>query len=94
MVSKNIEAYRDTAAETGENDFLTDTELFAKLYALMKDRYSNSSFKDLSKIQKLELARTLHYEYRISNGQLRRILNLTQYEVDSLFPLSAKDKQT
>ena len=93
MVSKNIEAYRDMAAETGENDFLTDTELFAKLNALIKDRYSNSSFKDLSKVQKLELARTMHYEYRISNGQLRRILNLTQYEVDSLFPLSAKDKQ-
>lgn len=93
MISKNVEAYSNLATETGENDFITDTELFTKLNALIKDRYCNSTFKDLSKIQKLELARTLHYEYHISNGQLRRVLNLPQYEVDSLFPLSAKGKR-
>lgn len=33
-----------------------------------------------------DLARTLHYDYRSSNGQIRRVLGLGQYEVDSLFP--------
>lgn len=27
------------------------------------------------------------YDYRCSNGQLRRVIGLTQYEVDTLFPL-------
>lgn len=27
------------------------------------------------------------YNYRCSNGQLRRVIGLTQYEVDTLFPL-------
>ena len=45
---------------------------------------------DLSKAQKMDLARSLHYDFRSSNGQIRRILGLSQYEVDSLFPLSAK----
>ena len=38
---------------------------------------------------RLDLARTLHYDFRCSNGQLRRVIGLTQYEVDALFPKSA-----
>lgn len=38
---------------------------------------------------RLDLARTLHYDFRCSNGQLRRVIGLTQYEVDALFSKSA-----
>lgn len=45
--------------------------------------------KDLSRQQKLDLAVRLRREFRSSNGQIRRLLALSQYEIDSLFPLTA-----
>lgn len=59
----------------------------AILLQKVRDQYRVASFRDLSKAQRLDLARTLHYDYRSSNGQIRRVLGLTQYEVDSLFPM-------
>lgn len=89
MVSKNVEAYSELAAEIDDGEFLTDTELFTQVTKIVKSGYGLNALKDLSKAQKLDLARKLHYDYRSSNGQIRRTLGLTQYEVDSLFPLSA-----
>lgn len=90
MVSKNVEAYSSVAADIDDEEFLTDTELFARLSAVIKARYQLTALRDLSKAQRLDLARTLHYDFRSSNGQIRRVLGLSQYEVNSLFPLSAK----
>lgn len=87
-VTKNIEAYSELALEIGDNDFLTDTELFAKLGSILKERYGNAGVRNLTIAQKLDIARMLHYDYRSSNGQIRRLLGLSQYDVDSLFPLS------
>ena len=89
MVSKNVEAYSELAAKIDDGEFLTDTELFTQVTKIVKSGYGLNALKDLSKAQKLDLARKLHYDYRSSNGQIRRTLGLTQYEVDSLFPLSA-----
>ncbi|MGM9738987.1 MAG: hypothetical protein ACI3ZP_00120 [Candidatus Cryptobacteroides sp.] len=86
-VSKDVEAYSGLAAEIGDNDFLTDAELFAQLSKVLQERYGNPKVKDLTKAQKLDIARTLHYDFKSSNGQIRRILGFTQYEIDSLFPL-------
>lgn len=90
MVSKNVEAYSSVAADMDDEEFLTDTELFARLSAVIKEHYHLTALRDLSKAQKLDLARTLHYDFRSSNGQIRRVLGLSQYEMNSLFPLSAK----
>lgn len=87
MVSKNVEAYSGIAVELDDGEFLTDQELFLQLLQKVRDRYHVASFRDLSKAQRLDVARTLHYDYRSSNGQIRRVLGLTQYEVDNLFPL-------
>ena len=64
-------------------------ELFTQIISIIKERYQKTSLRELSKAQKLDLARTLHYDFRCSNGQLRRVIGLTQYEVDALFPKSA-----
>lgn len=93
LVSKNIEAYSELAEGLDDSDFLTDIELFAQVVKIVKSDYGLNSLKDLSKAQKLDLARKLHFKYRSSNGQIRRTLGLTQYEVDSLFPLSADNNR-
>lgn len=90
MVSKNVETYAELAAGLDDGEFLTDTELFARLSVLVRSDYDVSSIKDLTKPQRFDLARKLRYEFRSSNGQIRRMLGLSQYEINSLFPLTAK----
>ena len=89
-ITKNVESYSEMAQEFDDGEFLTDTELFSKVQGIVRDQYRVSSIRDLPKAQKMDIARTLHYDFRSSNGQIRRVLGLTQYEVDSLFPLSSK----
>ena len=88
-ISRQVESYGEIALETDDREFLTDAELFSKVTAVVRERYNLAGIKELSKAQKMDLARTLHYDYRSSNGQIRRTLGLSQYEVDALFPLSA-----
>lgn len=90
MISKNVEAYGELANELDDGEFLTDQELFTQVSKLLMQNYGTNSLRELTKPQKLDLARMLRQSYHSSNGQIRRILGLTQYDVDSLFPLSAK----
>lgn len=90
MVSKNVEEYVSLAAELDDGEFLTDPELFVRLRFLVREDYGVSSLRDLTKPQKLDVARRLRREFRSSNGQIRRVLGLTQYEVNTLFPLTAE----
>ena len=89
-LTKNVEAYSELALELDDGEFLTDSELFSRVQSIVRDKYKATSIRDLTKPQKLDLARALHYDYRSSNGQIRRTLGLSQYEVDNLFPLSMK----
>lgn len=90
MLCKNVEGYSGVASEIDDEEYLTDGELFLQLSNILRERHQSASLRELSKAQKLDLARTLHYELRSSNSQIRRVLGLTQYEVDSLFPMLAK----
>lgn len=90
MISKNIEAYGELANELDDGEFLTDSELFTQVSKLLMHSYGTNLLRDLTRPQKLDLARKLRQDYHSSNGQIRRVLGLTQYDVDSLFPLSAQ----
>lgn len=85
-VSKDVEAYSGIAVEIDDGEFLTDQELFARVQKIVREKYRLASTKELSGAQRLDIARTLHYDYRSSNGQIRRVLGLSQFEVNSLFP--------
>ncbi|MCQ2119662.1 MAG: hypothetical protein MJY84_07050 [Bacteroidales bacterium] len=85
MVSKNVEAYAGIAVDIDDGEFLTDQELFSQIQKVVREKYRLVSVRELSNAQKLDIARTLHYDYRSSNGQIRRILGLSQYDVNQLF---------
>ena len=89
-LTKQVESYSEIAVDIEDGEFLTDAELFSKIITDIRNRYQVDSISKLSPAQKNELARTLHYDYRSSNGQIRRVLGMSQYDVDALFPLSAK----
>ena len=93
MVSKDVEAYEEIAKDLDDGEFLTDNELFTQLWKYVRSAYDISSLKELSQAQKMDLAKRLRYDCRSSNGQIRRVLGLPQYEVDSLFPLGAHAPQ-
>ena len=88
MLTKNVEAYSELACELDDSEFLTDSELFAQLAKLLRTSYGVANVQELTKSQLVDAANKLHYDYHASNGQLRRLLGITQYEADSLFPLS------
>ena len=88
-VSKQVEAYAGVAVEIDDGEFLTDTELFGVVTRMLQDKYKLSSRSQLSRAQKLDVARSLHFDYRSSNGQIRRVLGLSQYELDELFPFGS-----
>lgn len=88
MISKNVESYSQLATELDDGEFLTDQELFSEVLKLLKDQYAVSRMTELTKAQKFDIARTLHFNYHSSNGQIRRLLGLSQYEVEQMFPSS------
>lgn len=90
FLNKNVEEYQSLAIDLDDNEFLTDSEAYTRILAVLKSDYNGTAMKDLTKAQKFDLARKLRYDFRSSNGQIRRVLGLSQYEVDSLFPLSAQ----
>lgn len=90
MVSKNVEAYGELALELNDGEYLTDTELVFQVVKLLKSDYNVNSLRDLGKSQKYDLARRLRFEFRSSNEQIRRVLNLTSAEVNTMFPMTTK----
>jgi len=90
MVSKNVETYGELALELNDGEYLTDTELVSQLVKLLKIDYNVNSLRDLGKSQKYDIARRLRFEFRSSNEQIRRVLNLTSAEVNTIFPMTAK----
>lgn len=90
LLFRNVEAYSEIALELGDSEACTDNELYSQLSRIIQSRYNLSTSKDLTKAQKIDLARTLRNTYRSSNSQISRVLGLSLYEVDTMFPLSAK----
>lgn len=88
LLTKNIEAMEEMAALMRDSVYLTDDEIFTAVLNFSRDTFKISSIKQLNGSQKRELARKMHFSYHSSNEQIRRILGLDRYEVDSLFPLS------
>jgi len=85
LISKNVESYSQLAAELDDGEFLTDQELFSELIKILNEKYSGAKLNALSNAQKLDIARSLHYDYRSSNGQIRRLLGISQYQISQLF---------
>ena len=90
LIYRNVEAFNEMAVELGDIEVNTDNELYSQMSQTIRKKYGAQSSRDISKAQRLELAGILHYQYRSSNSQICRVLNLSQFEVDSLFPLSAE----
>ena len=85
LVSRGVEAYKDIAQLLGDSVFYTDDELFLIVRQICRDRYGNARPEILTLEQKMELARTLRFEYKSSDRQIQRMLHLDERRLLALF---------
>ena len=85
-LSKNIESQKKIAEEIGERIFYTDNELFRVVVSLSNGKYNVDKPSLLPRDAKVEVAKTLHYDYNATNKQIIRMLNMDIYTVNALFP--------
>ena len=90
MTSKNFEAFSETAKRLHESVFLTDEELYAAISMLCKKNHDTKQPSLLAAREKLEMAKTMHYDYNATNRQIRSILKLETNIIESLFPSASK----
>lgn len=90
MLSKNYEAYSAEAKRLGDNVILTDEEIYPVARSISIQRFNQKQPSLLPPDSKIEVAKILHNDYRASNAQIQRVLKLSSYTVNSLWPLSAK----
>ena len=86
QLSKNREAYAEFAAIYGDQVVLTDEEMFSAAFSMASDDYRVEKLADLSKDQRIAIARKMHFEYRAGNAQIFRILKLDRTLLQELFP--------
>lgn len=85
-VSRDIESQGKIARELGEKVYYVDDELYAVVCSLSNKKFGQISLSTLDKNAKIEMAKTMHYDYNASNKQIARLLRLDIAVVDSLFP--------
>lgn len=89
-LTKDIESYKEMSQLFGDLVFFTDDELISIIYSIGKKKYGNGSPALLTPQQKVDLAKTLHYDYNADNAQVSRMLHIPSATLNSLFPMVAK----
>lgn len=92
-LSRDIEAFKNLSEVLGDTVYYTDDELLGTVYALCHKNYSVDKPAMLPLVDKQDLARTLHFDYRADNKKIARLVNLSEAAVDALFPLSANSRR-
>lgn len=91
-VFRSVEQQIETADRLGEKPVLPDEEVIQIAYRMAKEEFGSIKYNDLSTDQRIVLAKRLKYECHSSNGQIARVAKLSQWKVDSVFPMAAKQK--
>ena len=84
LISRRVESFSQIAEELGDRVTYTDDELYTAVYSICAKKFETSP-KVLTKFQKIEVAKELHYSYNASNKQIKRVLRLDESVVNELF---------
>ena len=85
-LTKGIESYSAFASQFGDLIVLNDEEMYSAARMLSAKRFNVDKPILLNNEDKISLAKSLHFDYRASNTQIRRILKLDDNVIQSLFP--------
>lgn len=86
LLSRSLEAFSQVAKRLGDEVFMTDNELFDALCSRSYKQFGESRPSLLSPNDKITVAVMMKKEYHASNGQIRRMLKLSDQVVRELFP--------
>lgn len=84
-VSRDIESYGEIAALLGDAVYYTDDELNAVIYRICRSQYGTDGPLLLPARAKLDLSRTLHFDYNADNAKIARLLKLPRSVLDQQF---------
>jgi len=84
-VSKAVESYNDIGKILSESFYLTDDDLFTVALKLARDKYNCQTLQLLTNQQKIEMSRTLHYDYNAASPQLHRLLRIPEETLNAMF---------
>ena len=84
-ISKSIESNAAIAKEISENVFYTDDELYNILSRLSRERFGSNYLRGLPRESKIEMAKTMHYDYNAGNDRIARMLDIDISVVNALF---------
>ena len=76
MLTRKAEVYGAIAARLKDTVFLTDDEIFQVTLTYCKERLGIQSLTRLSPEQKVAVAREIHFKYKATRQQIRRLLRL------------------
>lgn len=85
-LTRNSEAFSLIAERLKDSVFLTDEELFLVAVKYTEANFGTKSVTVLSPEQKLQLAKELHFKYKATNQQIRRITRLDIQILNEMFP--------
>ena len=86
LLTKNVEAFSEEARRLGDRIVLTEDEMFqtVRQIALMNHGVKQATL--LPPKAKIEVAKTMHYDYNATNSQIQRLLRLDLTIIEELFP--------
>ena len=84
-ISRDVESYREIAGQLGESLYYTDDELNSIVYRICRRDHGGLSPAMLPPDGKMELARTLHFDYNADNAKIARLLKMPRTVLDQMF---------
>ena len=85
-LTRNAEAFSLIAERLKDSIFLTDEELFNISVKYAETNFGTKTITMLSPEHKIQLAKELHFRYKATNQQIRRILRMDIHILNEMFP--------
>ena len=86
FISRKVESFSQIAKELGDSIFYTDEEIYSAVYSICIRKYDVKNPTLLGRNEKIEMAKTMKYDYNANNSQIMRILKIDERILDELFP--------
>ena len=84
-ITRRVETYGEIAKQLEDRITYTDEEILNAIYSLSYKKF-NTSPKGLDKMQKIDIAKELHFNYNACNKQIKRVLRIDEEIINELFP--------
>lgn len=90
-LGRSIEGQKKIAGEISESIFYTDDELFSAISSIAREKYGCRQLVQVPAEAKLELARTMRFEYNSSAKQIQRMLKISTNTLNDILGEAVKE---